>query len=104
MDFLASRLQCEGTGGAEQRATPQLRGAKAKRDQQHPSPAPSQPQGTKGCGTARAVPATQPQLQSLGEIPSGLCPNVNPDQGLTFYITLNQYMRGFVLFFFFKSE
>lgn len=47
-------------------------------------------------GTAQLRP------DSLGEIPSGLCPNVNLDQGLTFYMTLNQYTSFFLSIF--KSE
>lgn len=77
---MGSGLQGNGAGW---KAAPRLRGAKAKRDQQHPSPSPSR--------LHRAVPATRPQPESLGEIPSGFCPNVNPDQGLTFYITLKQH-------------
>lgn len=43
--------------------------------------------------------AAQPRPHSLGETPSGLCSNVNLDQGLTSYMTLNQYTSFFSFYF-----
>lgn len=43
--------------------------------------------------------AAQPRPRSPGETPSGLCPNVNLDQELTSYMTLNQYTSFFSFYF-----